>query len=774
MKQTFIIMLVLCALASCDKQNQAVNYHVIPQVAQLEYVADAPFTLTANTQIVYAGGDDMRRNAEFLASYVQTATGKLLDIRSANETDTKPTTRPTIWLDANTKNDGESYELKVSAKGVNISGEGAAGVFYGIQTLRKSLPPSFRFPISLPAVSIEDRPYFSYRGVHLDVARHAFTMDEIKRFIDMMVLHNMNKLHWHLTDDQGWRIEIKKYPRLSEISSKRKETVIKKNSGRYDGVPYSAFYTQEEAKEIVAYAAKRHITVIPEIDLPGHMQAVLAAYPEFGCTGGPYEVWTMWGISEDVLCVGNNAAITFLEDVLTELVEIFPSKYIHLGADECPKTRWENCHKCQTKIKEVGIVPDANHSSEEYLQSYVIKHLEKHLLTLNRHMIGWDEILEGTVSETATVMAWRGEEWGIEAAKLGNNVIMTPTTALYFNYHQVRDTDHEPFGIGGYIPLEKVYNYEPMPASLSAEEKKCIIGVQANHWSEYFPEYAILEYMALPRWAALAELQWNVERTKNYPDFCQRLIHFVKFYDKANYNYSKHIFDVDVAFQYQPDASLKVTLNTIDNASVYYTLDGTDPTEQSLLYKDSLRISESCTFKATAIRPDGISRMYAEEITLSKASSAKIELLQPLSEEYQFSGVSGLIDGLSGGSNYKTGRWLGFIGNDLEVVLKLDTQTEVSSVAFNTYIETVDWIFDARKCHVSVSTDGIAYTTVASEEYAAMQENYEVDIHRYQLDFTPTEAKYVKVLIGSEHSIPDWHSGSGFNGFLFVDELSVN
>ncbi len=476
----------------------------------------------------------------------------------------------------------EAYTLKVDGDGIVISGTGEAGVFYGIQTLRKSIPAVAGASLVLPAVEVKDAPRFGYRGAHFDVSRHFFTVDEAKTFIDMMALHNMNRLHWHITDDQGWRIEIKKYPRLTEIGSKRKETVIGRNSGKYDGKPYGGHFTQEQAREIVDYAAKRYITVIPEIDLPGHMQAALAAYPELGCTGGPYDVWTMWGVSEDVLCAGNDKVLDFIDDVLTEIMDIFPSEYIHIGGDECPKVRWEKCPKCQARIDSLGIKSDSEHTKEEYLQSFIIHHGEKLLNAHGRKMIGWDEILEGGLTPHATVMSWRGEAGGIKAARMHHDVIMVPNTYLYFDYYQTKDTENEPLAIGGYVPLERVYAYEPLPDVLSTEEQKHILGLQANHWSEYIPTMSHLQYMALPRWAALSELQWTLREMKDYDDFLHRLQRLVKTYEAEGYNYAKHIYDVNADFL--PDSetgAVKVGLKTIDGATVRYTLDGTEPTASS-------------------------------------------------------------------------------------------------------------------------------------------------------------------------------------------------
>lgn len=506
-------------LCSCSGEKTAANYQVIPIPQEIVMAANGEFALNNNVKIIYPEGNEaMQRNAQYLAGYLKKATGKVYQIETGTEG------KGNILLQVvSDVEKPEAYQLKVNAEGVVISGASEAGVFYGIQTLRKSIPVLENSTPVLSYVEISDAPRFDYRGAHFDVSRHFFTVEEVKSFIDMMALHNMNRLHWHITDDQGWRIEIKKYPLLTEIGSQRKETVIGHNSGEYDGKPYGGFYTQEEAREIVAYAAERYITVVPEIDLPGHMQAALAAYPQLGCTGGPYDVWTIWGVSDNVLCAGNDSVLTFIDDVLAEIIDIFPSEYIHIGGDECPKVKWKSCSKCQARIKALGIKSDDKHSKEEYLQSFIINHGEKFLNAHGRQMIGWDETLEGGLAPNATVMSWRGEGGGIEAAKQHHDVIMTPNTYLYFDYYQTKDTENEPMAIGGYLPLERVYSYEPMPRSLTQEEQKYIVGVQANHWTEYIPTFSQLQYMALPRWAALCEIQWSQADKKDYQNFLTRL-----------------------------------------------------------------------------------------------------------------------------------------------------------------------------------------------------------------------------------------------------------
>lgn len=759
-------------MTACSNQPTTIaNYEVVPIPLEINTTQQASFLLKSGVTVYYpVGNEKMQRNAEFLASYVKAQTGIELQVQAGEGG------KGGIVLQLGLANDNpEAYQLKVDASQVVISSPSEAGVFYGIQTLRKAVDVAEGSNVELPAVEINDQPRFGYRGMMLDVGRHFFSMDEIKTYIDMMALHNINRFHWHLSEDQGWRIEIKKYPKLTEIGSMRKETVIGHNSGKYDGKPYGGFYTQEQAKEIVAYAAERYITVIPEIDLPGHMQAALAAYPELGCTGGPYEVWTQWGVSDNVLCAGNDQTIQFIKDVLAEIVEIFPSEYIHVGGDECPKDKWKTCPKCQARIKALGLKSDNKHTKEERLQSYVIHEAEEFLNSKGRKMIGWDETLEGGLAPNATVMSWRGEAGGIEAAKQHHDVVMTPNTYLYFDYYQSKDTETEPMAIGGYLPMERVYSYEPMPKSLSPEEQKYIVGVQANLWTEYIPDFKQVQYMVLPRMAALCESQWCAPEKKNYEAFLQRVSRLIDIYAKNGWNYATHIFDVMLDLKPNTETgTLDAVARTIDNAPIYYTLDGSEPTTASEKYTDVIKIDKPCTLRTVAIRPSGSSKITNDEISFSKSSMKPITMLQPINKQYEFSGATVLVDGMTGNMNYKTGRWIAFYTNDLEAVIDLKEATEISSMTLHTCVEKGDWVFDTRGITVSVSDDNQTFKEVASEAYPAMKESDPNQIYTHELKFDPVKTRYVKVKALSEQKIPSWHGGKGNPGFLFVDEIILN
>lgn len=751
--------------------GQTADFNIIPRPQQVNVSNDAPFTLNAKTVIsLGTNSQDMKRNANMLASYIEQATG----IRPAISK-SKNGTAIVLTIDKTIAN-AEGYKLDADAKQIRIAGASAAGVFYGIQTLRKSLPlvNGKASKVSIPAVHITDAPRFAYRGTHLDVSRHFVTADSVRQFIDMLALHNINRFHWHLTDDQGWRIEIKKYPLLTQIGSKRAQTVIGHNSGKYDGKPYSGFYTQKQIRDIVKYAADRYITIVPEIDLPGHMQAALAAYPDMGCTGGPYEVWQKWGVSDNVLCAGNDKTLTFIDNVLKEITQLFPSKYIHVGGDECPKTQWQKCPKCQARIKALNLEAKDGHSAEERLQSYIITHASNYLKSLGRNTIGWDEILEGGLAEGATVMSWRGESGGIAAAKQHHDVVMTPNSYLYFDYYQSLDKANEPLAIGGYLPLETVYSYEPMPKELTADEARHIIGVQANIWTEYMPTFKQMQYMALPRLAALSEVQWSQPALKDYNSFTNRLTEFTHLYDRLGYNYAKHLYNVAIHVDSDNKwREILIHMTTAGNAEIRYTLDGTEPTANSTLYTGAIVLQKSAKIRAAAFRDGKRSSVTSQDISFNKATACPVELLQPTHKNYTYKGGATLTDGLLGDKGFGTGRWLGFSGNDLEAIIDLKQNTDVSSVSLNTCVDKGSWIFDVRNIEVSVSADGKSFTKVASKSLPALEEQTPDNIYTYELTFPQTTTRYVKVTATSEHNIPEWHGGKGKPAFLFVDEISV-
>ena len=531
MKKLTILLAALAVMACAKPVPQ--EFHVIPMPDQVS-ITDGAFCVKGVQISVDPAMDELSQKAvgRFVEA-LETATG------AKTKTGSKG-----ICFTVNPDLAPEAYTIDITAKGATVQASALNGFIYACETLKQMLPAAIygheavKADWALPLGHIEDQPRFAYRGMHLDPCRHFFTIEETKRYLDVMAAYKLNRFHWHLTEDQGWRMEVKAYPKLTEIGAWRNGTVIKKDWNSNDGIRHGGFYTQEEMKEIVTYAAERGITVIPEIDLPGHMVAALAAYPNLGCTGGPYEVWTRWGVAPDILCAGNEDVYTFLETVLSELVDVFPSEYIHIGGDEAFNEDmgipWDHCPKCAAKMRELGIKkgPMAKH----YLQNYVTARIQDFLNSKGRKIIGWDEVLEGNLAPGATVMSWRGVKGGIEAANKGFDVVMTPNSYLYFDYYQSKERDKEPFAIGGYLPVEKVYGYEPYEG-LTLEAQPHILGVQANLWTEYVATPEHLEYMLLPRMCALSEIQWCAADKKDYDRFDASLDHTFEMLEAMGVNY---------------------------------------------------------------------------------------------------------------------------------------------------------------------------------------------------------------------------------------------
>ena len=528
----FVVMIMVAVSAMA--QTGTADYRVVPLPDRIDGIKDNVFKLNGAHLIDYPKGNrDMERNALLLSQYIEEQTGLHLSIRPVIKGEAGTIS---LVLDATMDND-EGYRITVRSKNIEVCGKTPAGVFYGIQTLRKSLPVGNFDTVVLPAAQVVGSPRFGYRGMHLDCVRHFFGVETVKRYIDIMALHGMNRLHWHLTDDQGWRVEIKKYPRLTEVGGWRNGTTLGHNSPVNDGIRYGGYYTQDEIRDIVQYAADRYITIIPEIDMPGHMLGALAAYPELGCTGGPYEVWGMWGVSEDILCVGKDQTLQFVKDVLDEVMQLFPSQYIHIGGDESPRVRWEQCPLCQQRIKELGLTAEGKQSAEARLQGWFTTQMQNYLAQHGRRIIGWDELLGCDVNSSATIMSWRGAEPGAEGATLGHDVIMSPVGPLYFDYYQTSKTWNEPTAFGGCNTLKKVYDFEPVAEDLPADKRHHIIGVQANVWTEYITCEPQIQYQVLPRMAALAEVQWLPSAQKDYQDFKARLPHLVDIYKRYGWTY---------------------------------------------------------------------------------------------------------------------------------------------------------------------------------------------------------------------------------------------
>ena len=608
MKKLLLAFAAGVCLSACATHDPKIS--IVPYPNHLE-PGHGTFAVKGEGVVCDSRADErtQRAVAEFAAQLAKTSGGE----NPVTVADELPASGIRFVLDQTLPEEG--YRLDVTPKGVEVRASRFPGFFYAVQSLRQMLPaavygtePAPGKEWVLPCVSIEDAPRFAYRGMHLDVARHFFSVEEVKRYLDVMAIHKLNRFHWHLTDDQGWRIEIKKYPELTTVGSIRKKTMIRKEWDNYDNTPYGGYYTQDEIRDIVAYAADRAITVIPEIDLPGHMLSALTAYPELGCTGGPYEVWGRWGVADDVLCPGQEKTFEFLEDVLDEVVGLFPSELIHIGGDECPKVRWEKCPRCQARIRQLGLRDKDGYTAEHYLQGYVTDRIGKYLAERGRRIIGWDEILEGQAPSDAIVMSWRGSAGGIKAAKLGHDVIMTPgSEGMYIDQFQ-GDYKINPVSIGGFTTAERVYKYNPVPDTLAAAGKGHFIkGVQCNVWSEYLYNTDIMEYRIYPRILALSEIAWSPLDRKDYKDFERRL-------DNAQVRLDGHDINYYIPQPEQPNGSCNfvaftdkatMTFTTNRPMKMVYTLDGTEPTPESTVYTAPFDITETTTVKIASVLPSG-------------------------------------------------------------------------------------------------------------------------------------------------------------------------
>ncbi len=757
MKLSAAILAVILA-ASVDVQAAKADYNVVPLPQSVAVDnSQKPFLLGSDTRVITTKALD--REGDFLRSCISRLP--------------KAGAKGTVELKTGLKSDNpEAYRITVTPKRIIVEGASAPGVFYGVQTLRKSFPVDISQPVEMPAGEVADAPRFAYRGAHLDVVRHFFNADEVKTFIDMLALHNINKFHWHLTDDQGWRIEIKKYPRLTEVGSKRPGTLI----GRYgagteiDSIPVEGFFTQDQIRDIIAYAAERHIEIIPEIDLPSHMMAALASYPELGCTGGPYEVLCTWAGYKDVLCPGKDKTMEFIGNVLSEVMELFPSKFIHIGGDECPKDRWKECPDCQARIAELGIVATDEASAETQLQGYVTRYAAEVARRHGKSIIGWDEILEcDDIPQDAVVMSWRGIDGAVKGTARNHRVIQTPNDYLYFDYYQSDNMDTEPLAIGGYVPVERVYSFEPFSDGMTDAQKALVMGPQANLWTEYVPTFSHLQYMELPRMAALAEVQWTAPEKKNYHDFKCRMPRLIANYEREGYNYARHIFDTDVDFI--PDRasrSLVMSASVYPGSALRYTLDGSQPTTASTLYDGPVSLSSDCIVSAAAFAPDGTrGTVTSDTLRVSAPTFGDITLAYEPYSPFAFGGADGLVDGLVGNDNFRSGRWVGFLGDPCDATITFREPATVSQVAFKTCIVWPEGALEFRKAEVYGSADGKNFRLLATLDNPEQDPAQTNGAYLHEINFDPVSLKAIRLVVTPCEPSGIWKR------ILFVDEIQA-
>jgi hexosaminidase len=741
------------------------------------------FSITASTKIVLEGSN-LENAANFLNDYLQEFYRiKLGIIRKA-------TGKNSIVLNYDRIDQGAgAYNLSVNEKEVYIGGDNDEGVFYGVQSLIQLLPVADNAPaattLKVPFVTITDYPRFAYRGLMLDCGRHFFPVSFVKKYIDYLALHKMNYFHWHLTEDQGWRIEIKKYPKLTETGAWRNGTIIGRFPGKgNDGQRYGGFYSQEDVKDIVKYAAQRYITIVPEIEMPGHGSAAIAAYPYLSCypdrsTKSEYpskcewagdttgkQVIQSWGVYNDVFCAGKEETFTFLQDVIDEIVPLFPGPYIHVGGDECPKTHWKTCPNCQKRIK------DNNLKDEHALQSYLIQRMEKYINSKGKTLIGWDEILEGGLAPNAVVMSWRGEAGGIEAAKQNHKVIMTPTTYVYFDYSQSKNEDS--LVIGGYLPLEKVYNYEPYPKELTAEQAKLITGVQANLWTEYAQFPSKVEYMIFPRVSALSEVQWSPKEKKNWPDFQRRLDIQFKRYDLWKAHYSKAFYDLKASVVPSPDNhGVQWKLESINKAAtIYFVTPAADSNLHEYIKPVPVSYGEYTAFQQNS-NHQNLGYPVKQKFSVNKATGKKVDLMTPLSSNYPGDGAFTLVNGVQNEKGLaKSEEFLGFNGTDCEALIDLGNVQQITTVTAHVFDQPGSWIYRPKYFQVSISKDNDVFTLMGTTdifEAPAKTGNGTMTVNQKSV-----AARFVKVKLGNFGTIADGMPGAGNGAWLFADEIEVN
>jgi hexosaminidase len=717
---------------------------------------EGKFNLTAETRIQ---ADKKFFEAHFLQQAILEKTGLFLEILQEI---TPNTIELNISIPDTTSFPKESYDLTIQPQKISILSFDSSGLFYGIQTLLQLIPNENKQEIGLPCLQISDRPTFGWRGMHLDVARHFFTVNEVKQYLDYLAFYKFNTFHWHLTDDQGWRIEIKKYPKLTQIGGWRSGTMLGHYRDQtFDEVKYGGFYTQDEIREVVQYARERHITVVPEIEMPGHAVAALAAYPEYSCTGGPFEVAKIWGVLDDVFCP-NPETFAFLEDILSEVMELFPSEYIHIGGDECPKTRWKACPHCQKLIQEKGL------QDEHELQSYFIQTIEKFVNSKGRKIIGWDEILEGGLAPNAAVMSWRGTEGGIAAAQEKHFVVMSPGSHCYFDHYQ-GEPKNEPIAIGGYTPLHKVYEYQPIPEALNEEESRFIMGAQANVWTEYMKTFDHVQYMIFPRITAMSEVLWGTAQPAHYDAFENRVVVHMRDWEKKGIRFSKAIYEVLSSVEID-SGKLYYTLKARQQEGIRYTVDGSEPRENSLSYTRAIPITKSQTIK-TAYFENGQAKssIITQDFVASASTGKTIQLEHAPSKNFSRGKPETLIDGIQGDLERFGKNWLGFSGKDMVAVIDFEKPISFQKVALNTFNGISSWIYLPKKVELFSSLDGKTFKKFKDIDEKTIQTNNGV-IHEV---FSPFKARYLKVVVQHYGTIPDGQPGEGNPAWLFVDEIIV-
>ena len=757
----YLLFLIISLFFSCEQETiQLKEIGIIPKPLFQE-ISKGVFVLDENIRFI--SDTELNEVSDYLKLYIE-------ENYQVSFTPQKESKKIVFTSNDSISNE-EGYELKIEENSILIASKNSKGAFYAVQSLLQLMPiKSNGLAIAIPCLELQDEPQFKYRGMHLDVGRHFFSVDFIKKYIDLIARLKMNTFHWHLTEDQGWRIEIKKYPKLQEIAAFRNETLVghyNDQPHKFDGKKYGGFYTQEQIKEVVAYANTRQVTIIPEIEMPGHSQAAIAAYPALGCTGEQVEVATKWGVFDEVYCP-KESTFKFLEDVIDEVVALFPGKYIHIGGDEAPKTNWKKCAHCQKLIKEKGL------KNEHGLQSYFIARMEKYINTKGKQIIGWDEILEGGLAPNATVMSWRGTSGAVEAAKEGHDVILTPGSHCYFDHYQ-SDNENEPLAIGGFLPLEKVYHFNPIPKELSDQEATYVLGAQGNVWTEYMQTEKQVEYMAFPRVVALSEVVWSSPENKNYTDFINRLEQYQKRLDQLDVNYANHMYSVKGELK-NTEGNLTYQLNaTSSSYPIYYATDESAP---SKLYVNPIPVDSSMTIKAVILDSNAtaLGAIFQQKVNLHKGVGAKILIDKKPHPTYNAGGKNALINGISGNNKrYGDKEWLGFSGEDIEITIKFENPTNINTIATRFFNANGQWIYAPKEINLQLKLeDGRAISTRKKiENTKSLLVDFNLNISQFYPEDKNLKATELKITIPSYGIIPEGKQGAGHKPWTFIDEIII-
>lgn len=769
MKKHFNITIVILILSlyACTESTKTKDFtendiNIIPKPVET-ILNKGSFSIDKNTKIV--AHDSLKNVANVLIGKLNSS-GVKVDF-SENPA------KNSIEFIAKEGLENEAYELSINNKKVTVTASNLGGFLYGTQTLLQLLPVKVygntKTELILPAVEIKDQPRFGHRGLMLDLSRHFFPKEYILKTIDRLAMHKMNVLHLHLVDDQGWRMEIKKYPKLTEVGAWRVDQEDKHWDARADNDPndkgtYGGFLTQKELKEIVEYAVQNNVEVIPEIEMPAHVTSAIAAYPHLSCHGKPVAVPSggLWPIT-DIYCAGKETTFEFLEDVLTEVMEVFPSKYIHIGGDEATKTEWEKCPDCQKRMKTEDL------ENVEELQSYFVKRMEKFINSKGKKLIGWDEVLEGGLAAEATVMSWRGFKGGVEAAEQGHDVIMTPGDFCYFDHYQ-GPQNVEPLAQGGFVPLNKVYQFDPIVEGMSEKEANLILGAQANLWAEHIPTTSQSEYMIFPRLAALSETIWSPKSSRDWNDFTKRLKTQFKRYEALNINYAKsaYLVTADMEVDLENKSVMMVLKNEFPNSDIRYVFGEGSIDNDAILYKDPIEIKETTAVKASMFEHDRpVGKIFRDTIKFHKAIAKKVNYTIPYSDSYKGAGQYTLVNALRGSKNFHDGQWQAWLRNNMEVIIEFDEPTTVSKVTVGAMENQGPGIYYPTKVEVFTSNDGKNFKRTGTIErpYA---KNAKSELKDFIVNFNEQPTKYVKVKVTNLSKTP-----TGGSVWLFIDEVLV-